>query len=383
MTLAGAQLATEKTEDDAAQRTDVQSQSVHKVGESTVLQEEPSSSQVAEEDVGLDTLLSELKLEPGETQAAARQPLLDSFDLKGIAERIRSGKAKRILCMCGAGISVSAGIPDFRTPGTGLYSNLQKFDLPYPEAVFEINYFKRNPAPFFMLAKELFPGTFQPTPAHFFMKMLHDKGLLLRCFTQNIDSLENQAGLPKEDIVAAHGNFDSAHCVRCRKEHSLEHVRAAVSQGKTRCDCTSCEGLVKPDIVFFGESLPSRFFQQKAADFPQADLLIVMGTSLTVQPFASLIDKVKAGVPRVLINREKVGEADPEVAKARAHHGLGGHGFNFGDGNNRDVFYQGDCDAGVEELCSLLGWSDDLHQLIRQSHNPEHEAHNPMRHASM
>ena len=64
-----------------------------------------------------------------------------------------AGKAKRILCMCGAGISVSAGIPDFRTPGTGLYSNLQKFDLPYPEAVFEINYFKRNPAPFFMLAK--------------------------------------------------------------------------------------------------------------------------------------------------------------------------------------------------------------------------------------
>lgn len=57
--------------------------------------------------------------------------------------------------------------------------------------------------------QELFPGTFQPTPAHFFMKLLHDKGLLLRCFTQNIDSLENQAGLPKEDIVAAHGNFDS------------------------------------------------------------------------------------------------------------------------------------------------------------------------------
>ncbi len=60
--------------------------------------------------------------------------------------------------MCGAGLSVSAGIPDFRTPGTGLYSNLQKFDLPYPEAVFEINYFKRNPAPFFMLAKVEHPA---------------------------------------------------------------------------------------------------------------------------------------------------------------------------------------------------------------------------------
>jgi len=69
-----------------------------------------------------------------------------------------AGKAKRVLCMCGAGLSVSAGIPDFRTPGTGLYSNLQKFDLPYPEAVFEINYFKRNPAPFFMLAKVEHPA---------------------------------------------------------------------------------------------------------------------------------------------------------------------------------------------------------------------------------
>ncbi len=60
--------------------------------------------------------------------------------------------------------------------------------------------------------QELFPGTFQPTPAHFFMKLLHDKGLLLRCFTQNIDSLESQAGLDKEQIVAAHGNFDSKGC---------------------------------------------------------------------------------------------------------------------------------------------------------------------------
>jgi len=65
--------------------------------------------------------------------------------------------------------------------------------------------------------QELFPGTFQPTPAHFFMKLLQDKGLLLRCFTQNIDSLENQAGLDKEQIVAAHGNFDSESpfCFKC------------------------------------------------------------------------------------------------------------------------------------------------------------------------
>lgn len=95
-------------------------------------------------------------------------------------------------------------------------------------------------------------------------------------------------------------------------------------------------------------------------------------------------DKVNQDVPRVLINREKVGEADPEVAKALAYHGLKGPpGFNFSEGNYRDVLHQGDCDAGVEELCRLLGWTNDLHQLIRQSQNPKHEAHNPMTHPSV
>lgn len=71
---------------------------------------------------------------------------------------IKSGRAKRIIVMCGAGVSVSAGIPDFRTPGTGLYSQLERYGLPEPEAVFSIGFFKKNPKPFHMLAKELFPG---------------------------------------------------------------------------------------------------------------------------------------------------------------------------------------------------------------------------------
>ena len=86
---------------------------------------------------------------------------------------------------------------------------------------------------------------------------------------------------------------------------------------------------------------------------------------------------MRKDVPRILINREKVGEAPPELARLGMQ-----TGFNFAEGNYRDVFYQGDCDAGVEELCSLLGWSDDLHQLIKDSQNPEHEAHNPMMQAS-
>ena len=136
------------------------------------------------------------------------EPVLDTFDLEGVASKILSGSVKNIVVMAGAGwhmscsfsmhlidfwslgISVSAGIPDFRSPGTGLYDNLAKYNLPEPTAVFDINYFQQNPAPFYMLAKELFPGQYRPTPTHLFIRLLHDKGLLRRCFTQNIDSLE-------------------------------------------------------------------------------------------------------------------------------------------------------------------------------------------------
>jgi hypothetical protein len=87
-----------------------------------------------------------------------REPVLANLTLQGVADLITSGKARRIIVMVGAGVSVSAGIPDFRTPGTGLYSQLERFGLPEPEAVFSIGFFKKNPKPFYMLAKELFPG---------------------------------------------------------------------------------------------------------------------------------------------------------------------------------------------------------------------------------
>ena len=87
-------------------------------------------------------------------------PRLSSLDLQGIAEYIRTHQCKNIIILAGAGISVSAGIPDFRTPGTGLYDNLCKYNLPEPTAVFDINFFLTNPAPFYQLAKELFPGKY-------------------------------------------------------------------------------------------------------------------------------------------------------------------------------------------------------------------------------
>ena len=128
------------------------------------------------------------------------------------------------------------------------------------------------------------PGQYKPTVAHHFIRLLHDKGLLLRCFTQNIDSLEVEAGIPKDMIVSAHGNFDSATCIGTGKQVDVDEVRNAIMSGPASVDAMNAKhgGLVKPDITFFGERLPERFFAC-LRDFDRCDLLIVMGTSLTVE----------------------------------------------------------------------------------------------------
>lgn len=275
--------------------------------------------------------------------------VLSSLDEDGIVEYIREGKAKNIIVMAGAGISTSAGIPDFRTPGTGLYDNLQKYDLPNPTDVFDIRYFKKNPKPFFTLAKELYPGSFKPTTSHYFVKLLEQKKLLLRHFTQNIDTLEREANISNDKIVEAHGAFHIGHCVECEKEYSQEWIKDIIFKDEIpTCLLPQCGGYVKPDIVFFGEGLPERFFDCMRSDFPSCDLLIIIGTSLTVQPFASLTERVSQECPRLLINMEKSGSS-----------------FMFGkSGNFRDVALLGDCDEGCRTLARKLGWDKELDDLL-------------------
>ena len=105
--------------------------------------------------------------------------------IEKVAELLRSGQCRRVVVLTGAGISVSAGIPDFRTPGTGLYDNLQEYGLPFAEAIFDLDYFRSNPAPFYRLCQELWPGRYAPTPTHRFIKLLDQKELLVRCDTPN------------------------------------------------------------------------------------------------------------------------------------------------------------------------------------------------------
>uniref|UniRef100_A0A8C2ECE2 NAD-dependent protein deacetylase n=1 Tax=Cyprinus carpio TaxID=7962 RepID=A0A8C2ECE2_CYPCA len=285
------------------------------------------------------------------------EKVLDELTLDGVARYILSGKCKNIICMVGAGISTSAGIPDFRSPGTGLYANLQKFNLPYPEAIFQIDYFKKHPEPFFALARELYPGQFKPTVCHYFMRMLKDKGLLTRCYSQNIDTLERVAGLEGEDLIEAHGTFHTSHCVSflCRKEYSMDWMKNKIfSEDIPKCD--SCGSLVKPDIVFFGENLPARFFTTMKMDFPRCDLLIIMGTSLQVQPFASLVNRVSNSCPRLLINMEKTGQWGLRRL------------YLFLLIVHRDVAHLSSCDDGCMALAELLGWKAELEEMVKREH---------------
>ncbi|KAK1506480.1 [Colletotrichum costaricense] len=267
---------------------------------------------------------------------------LESRSLEAIADYIKSGDAKKIAVMTGAGISTAAGIPDFRSPGTGLYANLARLNLPYAEAVFDISYFRKHPEPFYYLAKELYPGKFHPTVSHAFIALLAKKGLLQMNFTQNIDCLERRAGVPDDKIIEAHGSFATQRCIECKDPFPADRMEKHV-QDENVPKCDSCGGLVKPDIVFFGEALPEAF--RDNTHLPAlADLIVVMGTSLSVYPFAGLAEASKSGVPRLLLNRERVGQMGRRAD---------------------DVVELGTCDAGVRKLAALLGWGDELEALWR------------------
>lgn len=124
--------------------------------------------------------------------------------------------------------------------------------LVHPDTLFCLELILRHKV--YALAKELYPGKYRPTISHAFIKLLADKNLLKMCFTQNIDTLERRAGVPVEKIIEAHGSFASQHCIDCGKSYPDDKIKRFVQEGNIP-HCKKCDGLVKPDIVFFGESV--------------------------------------------------------------------------------------------------------------------------------
>ncbi|KAL7554767.1 hypothetical protein ACHAWF_018304 [Thalassiosira exigua] len=265
--------------------------------------------------------------------------------LEKIAGTLREGGYKKVLVVAGAGVSCSAGIPDFRTPGSGLYDNLHKYDLPYPEAIFDVDFYRQNPMPFVTLSKEIWPGVNYRCVLRL-QEVCSCYGAgnsCLHCQTQNIDGLEAVSGVSPESLVECHGHFRSASCINCGMNHEADDCKRSMLGKGAAPSCGSCGALVKPDIVFFGEVMPNRFSELVHFDVASSDLVFVLGTSLMVAPVASVPDWVKSDVHRILMNREMVG--------------------SFHGRKPTDVFMEGECDASVRKLCQLVGWEDELDQI--------------------
>jgi NAD-dependent deacetylase len=211
-------------------------------------------------------------------------------------------RAGRIAALTGAGISTAAGIPDFRGP-RGLYVTRQ-YD---PEKTFDIDYFDRDPSYFFAFSRDFVQlvEQVQPTFTHRFLAMLEERGKLDTVITQNIDGLHQKAGSKR--VIEVHGSVRHGHCRTCGRAYAYEELKAKVlNQEIARCD--SCDGIVKPDIVFFGEAVQGMAEASRVAG--QADLFFVIGSSLTVHPAASLPEY--AGGQVVVVNQGPVESASSE-----------------------------------------------------------------------
>lgn len=214
--------------------------------------------------------------------------------LKELVELI--SKSKRIFVLTGAGISTRSGIPDFRG-GTGIYSK-------YPEIVFDIDVFHKDPTILYNLMFELAPIVIKakPNSAHICLKKLEDAGKINIVATQNIDMLHEKAGTKR--LVNLHGTLATWRCIKCKKEYTLQEVIPFLEK-KEIAKCT-CGNVLRPDFVFFKEPLPEDALSKAQEAASTADLIIVIGSSLAVFPAGYIpMYGITRGTPFVIITQGK------------------------------------------------------------------------------
>jgi len=197
-----------------------------------------------------------------------------------LAELIRESSCT--VALTGAGISVPSGIPDFRTPGEGLW---EKVD---PMEVAHIDAFHRNPARFWGFYRPRLAGLggIEPNPAHEALAELERRGLLEAVITQNIDTLHVKAG--SERVVEVHGSIRTASCQTCGSTFTLEQLEGLFDPDDGVAVCSACLGHVKPDVVLFGELLPADAMAEAESLAARAELMLCVGSSLEVYPVAGL-----------------------------------------------------------------------------------------------
>jgi NAD-dependent deacetylase len=198
------------------------------------------------------------------------------------------GQSRRTVALTGAGVSVPSGIPDFRTPETGLWAKVD------PMEVAHISVFERDPERFWSYYRPRFQalGDKEPNRAHEVLAELERRGLIEGVITQNIDRLHRAAG--SENVIEVHGSIETSSCLECETAFGLDEVYEIFDERGVAI-CSACGGPVKPDVVLFGELLPEEAMVRATELAEGADLMLCVGSSLAVHPVA--------GLPRLTLER--------------------------------------------------------------------------------
>ena len=221
--------------------------------------------------------------------------------MKDFNEQIKTLKemieeSHTIAFFTGAGISTLSGIPDFRSKN-GLYSN--RYHGKKPEKILHIKYFNKHPEEFYAFYREkLLIDNIDPNVIHLFISELQQLGKEVTVVTQNIDGLHEKAGSLK--IHNLHGTIHRNYCVDCKKEYDIDYIK----QTDGIPYCKECGGIIRPAITFYGEFLDKETFKQARLDTKNADLLIVLGTSLVVYPATEIVSHFR-GKHLVIINKKR------------------------------------------------------------------------------
>ena len=226
---------------------------------------------------------------------------IDNRTLDQLAERAAAliARAEKIVVFTGAGISTESGIPDFRSPG-GIWDRFDPDDFTYQKFISSASARQRQ---WQLLWKERLTETVKPNLAHHAIAELHRLNKLDCVITQNVDSLHQAAGVPDDKVFELHGSMRRVVCLQCHRRYTMPEVKKRLDTGEEVPDCEACHGILKPDIVLFGEMLPDEVFSAAAFHAENCDLFIVVGSSLVVYPAALLPSyATDAGTELIIIN---------------------------------------------------------------------------------
>jgi len=220
-------------------------------------------------------------------------------DLDVLAARIAGLiiQSERVVVFSGAGISTESGIPDFRSPG-GIWERFDPEDFTYRKFVSDAEARRKQWRLFRQLSL-----TAAPNPAHLAVAELFRLGRLDCVITQNVDNLHQRGGVPDDKVFELHGNMQWLVCLSCHQRLPVERIMGRLDKGEESPDCEICRGILKPDVVLFGEPQPEKVFREAVKYAGRCDLFIVIGSTLTIYPAAGMPEyALDAGAKLVIIN---------------------------------------------------------------------------------